>query len=83
MGTAGSGFGTPDATPYENIAVPALIVAGANDPLREPGYAPKLAERIDGAELIVYENCGHCPNIEHADEFNAAVLDFLRRVNAG
>ncbi len=82
-GKAGSGFGTPDATPYENIAVPALIVAGANDPLREPGYAPKLAARIDGAELIVYENCGHCPNIEHAERFNAAVLDFLRRVNAG
>ena len=62
--------------------MPTLIVAGANDPLREPGYAPKLAARIDGAELIVYENCGHCPNIEHADRFNAAVLDFLRRVNA-
>ncbi len=83
VGTAGSGFGTPDNTPYENIAVPALIVAGANDPLREQGYAPKLAERIDGAELIVYEDCGHCPNIEYADKFNAAVLDFLRRVNAG
>ena len=79
----GSGFGAPDATPYENIAVPTLIVAGANDPLREPGYAPKLAARIEGAEAIVYENCGHCPNIEHAERFNAAVLDFLRRVNAG
>ena len=79
----GSGFGTPDATPYENIAVPTLIVAGANDPLREPGYAPKLAARIDGAEVSVYENCGHCPNIEHAERFNRAVLDFLRRVNAG
>lgn len=82
-GKGGSGFGTPDATPYENIAVPTLIVAGANDPLREPGYAPKLAARIAGAELIVYEDCGHCPNIEHAGRFNAAVLDFLRRVNAG
>ncbi len=82
-GGAGSGFGTPDATPYENIAVPTLIVAGANDPLREPGYAPKLAARIAGAEVHVYENCGHCPNIEHAERFNAQVLDFLRRVNAG
>ncbi|MDE0175580.1 MAG: alpha/beta hydrolase [Defluviicoccus sp.] len=80
---AGSGFGTPDNTPYENISVPTLIVAGANDPLREPDYAPGLAARIDGAEVDVYENCGHCPNIEHADRFNAQVLDFLRRVNAG
>ena len=82
-GKAGSGFGTPDNTPYENISVPTLIVAGANDPLREPGYAPKLAAHIDGAEVHVYDNCGHCPNIEHADRFNAQVLDFLRRVNAG
>ncbi len=79
----GSGFGTPDNTPYENISVPTLIVAGADDPLREPGYAPKLAARIEGAEVHVYENCGHCPNIEHADRFNAQALDFLRRVNAG
>ena len=79
----GSGFGAPDATPYENIGVPTLIVAGANDPLREPGYAQELAARIEGAEVIVYENCGHCPNIEHAERFNGAVLDFLRRVNAG
>ena len=83
VGKAASGFGAADTTPYENISVPTLIVAGANDPLREPGYAPKLAARIEGAEVHVYENCGHCPNIEHAERFNAQVLDFLRRVNAG
>ncbi len=78
----GSGFGTPDTTPYERIAVPTLIVAGANDSLREPGYAPRLAERLLNSKLIVYDRCGHCPNIEKADAFNEAVLAFLRRVNA-
>lgn len=77
----GSGFGTPDATPYEDVAVPTLVVAGADDPLREPGYAPALAARIPGAEVIVYDECGHCPNIEKADAFNEAALAFLRRVN--
>ena len=76
-----SGFGTPDNTPYENIAVPTLIVAGADDRLREPGYAPALAQRIPDAEVVVYQGCGHCPNIEKAAAFNAVTLNFLRRVN--
>ena len=77
----GSGFGTPDTNPYEDIMVPTLIVAGANDPLRESGYAPALAERIPDAEVVVYDECGHCPNIEKAEEFNGVALSFLRRVN--
>lgn len=75
-------FGAPDNTVYENVAVPVLIVAGANDPLRSPGYSLELAERIPDNEHHVYENCGHCPNIEHADRFNGHAIDFLKRVHA-
>jgi pimeloyl-ACP methyl ester carboxylesterase len=78
----GSGFGTPDTTPYESIAVPTLIVAGAEDRLREPGYAMKLAARIPDCEVHVLERCGHCPNIEMADRFNELVIRFLKRVHA-
>jgi pimeloyl-ACP methyl ester carboxylesterase len=78
----GSGFGTPDTTQYENITFPTLIVAGAEDRLREPGYAPKLAARIPDCEVHVLEKCGHCPNIEMADRFNELVLRFLGRVHA-
>ena len=75
-------FGIPDNTVYENVAVPVLIVAGANDPLREPGYSEKLAARIPDNEHHVYADCGHCPNIEHAERFNAHAIDFLTRVHA-
>lgn len=78
----GSGFGGGDPTPYENIPVPTLVVAGAEDRLRNPGYAPELAERIPTSELMVYENCGHCPNIEMADDFASLAIDFLKRVHA-
>lgn len=74
-------FGSADQTPYENVAVPTLIIAGAEDPLRETGFAPKLAQRIKGAEVIVFERCGHCPNIEMPEEFNKAAIAFLDRVN--
>lgn len=78
---ASSGFGAPDATRYENIAFPTLIVAGAEDRLREPGYAPKLAQRIPDCEVHVLEGCGHCPNIEMAETFNEIVIGFLRRLH--
>ena len=75
-------FGIPDNTIYENVAMPVLIIAGENDPLREPGYSKDLAARIPDNEHHVYENCGHCPNIEYADRFNADAIDFLKRIHA-
>ncbi len=75
------GFGVPDNTTYERIEVPVLIIAGANDPLRASGYSEDLARRIPDNEHHVYEECGHCPNIEHAERFNADILDFLGRIH--
>jgi pimeloyl-ACP methyl ester carboxylesterase len=73
-------YGQPDTIPYEDIDCPTLVMAGDEDKLRLPGYAPELAARIRGAELIMFEQTGHCPNIERAEAFNAAVLDFLDRI---
>lgn len=81
--SGGRGFGTPDPTRYENVRIPVLVVAGADDPLREPGYSAELARRIPDCEHRVYERCGHCPNIERAERFNADVLAFLERVHGG
>lgn len=78
----GSGFGGADATAYENIAVPTLIVAGAEDRLREPGYAEDLGARIPDCEVHVLDDCGHCPNIERADDFNRLAIRFLEKVHA-
>lgn len=72
-------FGHEDRTPYERIDVPTLIFAGANDKLREANYANELVERIPNAELHVFDQCGHFPQIEHHEAFNALVLDFLMR----
>jgi pimeloyl-ACP methyl ester carboxylesterase len=75
-------YGASDNTNYENIVVPVLIIAGKNDKLREPGYSGQVAARIRASEHLIYEDCGHCPNIEQAERFNADVIAFLRRVHA-
>jgi pimeloyl-ACP methyl ester carboxylesterase len=78
-----SEFGNDDRIAYENIAVPTLIVAGAKDRLRDPGYAEPVARRIKGAELRVFPASGHLPHIEEAADFNACALDFLARSYPG
>jgi pimeloyl-ACP methyl ester carboxylesterase len=75
-------FGQPDATPYEDIAVPTLMIAGANDELRLPGYADELGQRIPDCEVHVFDNAAHCPHIEHAERFNTLAIAFLKAVHA-
>ncbi|HWS55547.1 MAG TPA: alpha/beta fold hydrolase [Pyrinomonadaceae bacterium] len=57
---------------------PVLIVWGREDgltPLAREGE--KFRRGIPHAELVVFEQCGHVPQVEKAAEFNAAVLKFL------
>jgi pimeloyl-ACP methyl ester carboxylesterase len=74
-----SNFGRPDDTPYEAIQVPTLLVAGDSDPLRESGYAPRVAAHIANCSVEVFEQCAHMPHIEYAEKFNRLVLDFFAR----
>jgi pimeloyl-ACP methyl ester carboxylesterase len=76
-----SEFGRPDETPYEKIAAPTLLIAGRNDPLREPGYAEALMERIRSASLRLYDQCGHMPNLEHPERVVADVIAFFDRLD--
>jgi 4,5:9,10-diseco-3-hydroxy-5,9,17-trioxoandrosta-1(10),2-diene-4-oate hydrolase len=61
----------------DQIEVPILIGWGREDKFI-PVEQAYLAHRIfPDAGLHVFENCGHLPNIESADEFNEVVLNFL------
>jgi pimeloyl-ACP methyl ester carboxylesterase len=72
-------FGQPDRIPYEQIPYRTLVIAGANDKLRNPGYADDIVKRLPDAQLEVFEACGHCPNIEQAQRFVETVTAFLSR----
>jgi pimeloyl-ACP methyl ester carboxylesterase len=74
-------FGAQDTTPYGNIAVPTLLIAGADDKLRDAGYADLVASQIHRCELHVLEDCGHMPHIERAEEVNKLVTKFLLSMN--
>ncbi len=72
-------FGNTDDTPYELVDVTTLLTAGAQDKLREPGYAERIGAQIPDCTVEVFDPCGHCPNVERADEWNRLVVDFLAR----
>lgn len=60
-----------------DIAVPTLLVFGAEDPLTPPHVGEYMAERIPDSRLVVIEDAGHLTNMERPGAFNAAVLEFL------
>ncbi len=60
------------------LAVPALILHGAEDMVIDPANARVLAERIPRAELLLLEGAGHLYHSEQPERADRAVLDFVR-----
>lgn len=60
------------------IRVPVLVVAGRHDEATPPEHARLIAGRIPNAELVELE-AAHLSNVEAAEAFDAALLDFLGR----
>jgi 2-hydroxymuconate-semialdehyde hydrolase len=75
----GRGASGREETDFGKIKFPTLIIAGAKDPLRNPGYADALHKEIEGSELVTFADAGHCPQIDVPDDFNKAVIAFLSR----
>lgn len=62
------------------IAVPVLLVVGADDPSTPVSAHEAIHERVAGSELVVIERAAHLANIEQPDAFNEALARFLARV---
>lgn len=62
---------------HRRIAAPTLVVSGSADPGHEAHR--RLAARIAGSELRIMEGAGHLCNVERPWEYDALVLEFLRR----
>jgi len=59
------------------IDVPALIVVGSEDTLTPVTEAERMCGGIRGARLRIIDSAGHLSNLEHPEEFNAALIDFI------
>jgi pimeloyl-ACP methyl ester carboxylesterase len=69
-------MGRPDSRlDLASIAVPALVLVGAEDVITPPADAQEIAAGIKGSELVVVPACGHLATLEAPD----AVTDALER----
>jgi pimeloyl-ACP methyl ester carboxylesterase len=60
-----------------SLHMPVLVIGAEYDVLVPVWKAREVAGLIPGARLTVLEGAPHGLNVERAEEFNAAVLDFI------
>jgi len=59
------------------IKQPTLIIWGKQDGILPLADGEKFDREIPNSTLVVFDECGHVPQIEKAADFNQAVLKFL------
>ncbi len=59
------------------IAVPTLVICGAEDKMTPPALSQAIAEKIPGARLALVEGAGHMVMLEDPVAFNSALAGFL------
>ena len=67
-----------DSTPLlAQIAVPTLVLVGAEDELTPPAVVGAMAERIHGARFVEIEAAGHMAPLEQPGAVTPVLADFL------
>jgi pimeloyl-ACP methyl ester carboxylesterase len=59
------------------IKAPTLILWGKQDQITPVSGSEVAVNEIPGATLHLFDNCGHWAYLEHTDEFNQLVFEFL------
>jgi 4,5:9,10-diseco-3-hydroxy-5,9,17-trioxoandrosta-1(10),2-diene-4-oate hydrolase len=71
----------PDAVIIDRLHLvrePTLFIHGEQDTVIPLADVQKAYKLMPDARLKVMNECGHCPHIEKAAEFNQAVIEFLK-----
>ena len=61
----------------QRITAPTLIVWGSQNPFGDVPEARRMQEHVPGSVLRIFNNCGHWPQHEHAEEYNQLSIDFI------
>lgn len=62
---------------YRSITAPTLVVWTSHDPTASPEEGRQIADMIPGARYVVMNQCGHWPQFEDAEQFNALHIAFM------
>lgn len=62
---------------YKSIKLPTLIIWGAQDTALSIDGGKRLANEINGAKLVIVNQCGHNPQEEHPQEVATEITRFI------
>jgi pimeloyl-ACP methyl ester carboxylesterase len=78
VGALGAMRDRPDSTPdLPKLAVPTLVIHGADDQLIPRAEAEAMADALPEATLAIAADAGHLPCLEQPEFFNDTVREFL------
>ena len=64
-----------------NISTPTCIIWGKNDTVTPPNVAEEFHSLLPDSDLFWIDKCGHAPMMEHPEEFNRLLSDWLDKRN--
>ncbi|WP_052670035.1 alpha/beta fold hydrolase [Nitriliruptor alkaliphilus] len=64
------------------LTMPVLVIWGRDNPFGEIPEAQKMHEAIPGSELVLFDDCGHWPQHEKADEYHPIAFEFLAKASS-
>ena len=62
---------------FGGIKAPTIVIWGRGDELLPVAEGEAMAKQIPGAQKVIIDNCGHAPQIECPQPFQAALMKFL------
>lgn len=69
----------PDTVGLTKLNCPTLIVWGKDDEIIPAYHAEKFHCDIKNSTMIIYDNCGHVPQIEKAEQLEKDFLKFINK----
>ena len=67
-------------TQMRGIAAPTLLIWGRQDVVTPPEAAEQFDQLLPNSRLVWFDQCGHVPMVEKADEFAAELLKFVGEI---
>jgi len=62
-----------------HMTTPTCIIWGENDTVTPPNVAEEFHTLLPDSDLYWIQKCGHAPMMEHPDEFNTILHDWLKK----
>ncbi|NNE56055.1 MAG: alpha/beta hydrolase [Flavobacteriales bacterium] len=69
------------ANDLPNMTMPACLIWGRNDTITPPEVAEEFHEKLPDSDLYWIDKCGHAPMMEHPQEFNRILSEWLEKRN--